>query len=66
MRTRFVLLLALALTSACSERQLYDAGQAWQRNQCNRIPDKAEYERCMNSAATSYEAYKKETGTDQE
>jgi len=53
--------LALA---GCSGEQTYSAGQNWQRNQCARIPDRAEYDRCMADANRSYDSYKRETGTE--
>jgi hypothetical protein len=53
--------LLACLLAACSAEQGYNAGQAWQRNQCARIPDKAEYDRCMSNTGGSYESYKRET-----
>lgn len=47
-------------TTACSSRQAYDSGQAWQRNECGRIPDTQERQRCMNSASTSYDTYQRQ------
>lgn len=54
-------LLALLL-AGCSAEQAYNAGQAWQRNQCAGIPDKAEYDRCTANAGGSYDAYQRDTG----
>jgi hypothetical protein len=54
------LLVALALP-ACSTEQLYGSAQAWQRNQCSKIPDKTEFDRCMAKADTTYESYKRQT-----
>jgi len=59
-----IIVLALAL-AGCSGEQTYSAGQNWQRNQCTRLPDKAEYDRCMADANRSYDSYKRETGTKQ-
>ena len=58
-----IIVLALAL-AGCSGEQTYSAGQNWQRNQCTRLPDKAEYDRCMADANRSYDSYKRETGTE--
>ena len=55
-----IIVLALVL-AGCSGEQAYNAGQNWQRNQCTRLPDKAEYDRCMASANASYDSYKRET-----
>ena len=46
--------------AACTNEQVYGTGQAWQRNQCARLPDKAEYDRCMAGASTTYDSYKKQ------
>ena len=54
------LLVALSL-SACTAEQAYDTAQAWQRNQCNKLPDKAEFDRCMSKTNTPYESYKRQT-----
>jgi hypothetical protein len=53
-----VVLLALA---GCSTEQAYNAGQGWQRNQCNGIGDKAEYDRCIERTGPDYGTYRKET-----
>jgi hypothetical protein len=63
-----ILSLAAVLTvsslEGCSAQQAYSTGQAWQRNQCQKIPDKAEFERCAANAAEPYETYKaKSEGT---
>jgi hypothetical protein len=47
--------------SACSSQQLYGSGQGYQRNQCERLPDMGERQRCLEKANMSYEEYKKET-----
>ena len=53
------LLVALSL-SACTTEQAYNTGQAWQRNQCNKLPDKAEFDRCVSKTDTTYESYKRQ------
>lgn len=55
-----LLMLTVASLSACTAEQAYRGGQGWQQNQCKRLPDKAEYDRCMASANTSYDTYKRE------
>ncbi len=47
--------------SGCSTQQIYTTGQAWQRNQCHRLIDLQERERCLANANTTYETYKKQT-----
>jgi hypothetical protein len=59
-----LILIALAITLylfGCSSKQLYNAGQAWQRNHCSKITDAQERNRCMENTNTSYEAYKRQT-----
>lgn len=54
---------AIGLTvSGCTAQQLYSTGQSWQRNECTRMLDQLERERCLSNANTPYEAYKKQSG----
>ena len=50
----------VGLTS-CSSQQLYGAGQEWKKNECNKIIDMQERNRCMSSTKTSYEDYKRQS-----
>lgn len=57
------LALAVALATAatgCTTQQLYGAGQAWQRQECNKINDAQERSRCMSSSSSSYDEYKRD------
>ncbi|WP_425259065.1 hypothetical protein ACPOLB_26525 [Rubrivivax sp. RP6-9] len=45
----------------CSSQQVYGAGQAWQLQECSKIMDAQERNRCMSSANTSYDEYKRQT-----
>jgi hypothetical protein len=54
----------LGLCSGCTSQQLYATGQAYQRNQCLRLPDQGESERCMGKTNMTYEDYKREAGSD--
>ena len=54
-----VLLGTLAL-SGCASSLLYNTGQAWQRDQCQRIADFQERSRCLARAGMSQEAYQRE------
>jgi hypothetical protein len=51
----------VSLAPGCSSRQLYGTGQAWQRNECRKIPDEQERSRCLSSTSTSYEDYKRQS-----
>lgn len=57
-------LLTLALVfnlAACSGQQAYGVGQAWQRHHCFQIDDARERSRCLESAETSYQQYKRQS-----
>ena len=62
LRAIFILTVAPAVLplSACTTEQLYGSAQGWERNQCSKIPDKADFDRCMARASTSYESYKRD------
>ena len=53
-------LLAAQCISGCTAEQAYGTAQAYQRNQCTKLPDKAEYARCMSRTDTPYDSYKRE------
>lgn len=46
--------------AGCTTQQLYDSGQGWQREQCARLQDAAERERCRASTARSFDDYQAE------
>ena len=59
-----IVLLAVSLP-ACTTKQVYDSALSWQCNQCDRIPDKAESDRCRGKANADYETYKRQTAPEQ-
>jgi hypothetical protein len=59
MRSRLLLLMVLSL-GGCTTQQLYSTGQSWQRQECLRLPDLAERDRCLRSTARSYEEFRSE------
>jgi hypothetical protein len=59
MRT-FMIILSLSGMAACSSQELYQTGQAWQKNECQKLQDRDERNRCEKSAATSFERYQAE------
>ena len=61
-RTLFALLFAAAATAGCSSQQTYASGQAWQQNQCQKILDMQERERCLAPTRESYDSYQRKAG----
>ena len=56
----FVCIVVAAAGAACSSRQLYDTGQSWQQNDCNKIVDNQERQRCQSDASKSYDTYQRQ------
>ena len=52
--------LTLLACAACSSQQTYGTGQAWQRNECNKIIDAQERQRCKANANTSHDTYQRQ------
>jgi hypothetical protein len=57
-------LLAVWLAVACSSKEIYDAAAGWRRNECYKIGDPDQRERCMKEADRPYDAYRAGTGKD--
>jgi hypothetical protein len=51
--------LAILANGGCSAQQGFAAGQAHQRQQCSRIADPGDYQRCMEKTRGSYEDYRR-------
>jgi hypothetical protein len=47
-----------SLLAGCSTQQTYQAGQTWQRNECQKMIDAQARGRCLESASAPYDAYK--------
>jgi membrane protein DedA with SNARE-associated domain len=58
--TLFSLIVIASLGTACSSQQTYASGQTWQRNECNKIIDMQERQRCVAKANDSYDSYQKQ------
>jgi hypothetical protein len=56
-----IAMTAMSLLCGCSAEQAYNSGQAWQRNECNKLPDKADYDRCVGRANGTYDSYRRQT-----
>ena len=57
-----LLLLAASLAGGCTSEQVYNSAQGWRRNECYKIGDLAQRERCLTEANRPYDAYR--TATD--
>ena len=53
-------LLGICLLPACSSQQLYKSAQSARQNECLKIIDSAEMQRCMAAANKDYDQYSKE------
>lgn len=52
-------LMAWALAvSGCSSEQVYNAAQGWRRNECYKIVDLEQRDRCLVEAGRTYDAYR--------
>lgn len=58
--TRFFVAATFAALAGCSSQELYSVGQGWQQQECRKLADLAERQRCEKSSAMSYERYKAE------
>lgn len=58
---RSLLLPICLLLSACSAQQGYYAGQAWQRQECDKYLNKTDYDTCMQHTSGSYDDYRRQT-----
>jgi hypothetical protein len=58
-------LIAAAALPACSTRAVYQTVQGWQQQECRKLPDAAERQRCLNSTAASYDDYRRQRETAQ-
>lgn len=47
------------LATGCSTEQIYNAAAGWRRNECYKIGDLEQRERCLKEAERPYDAYRK-------
>lgn len=53
------LMLSCAGLGGCCARAAYQAVQGWQRQECRKIADAAERQRCLASTAGGYDDYRR-------
>ncbi len=54
----------LLLLAGCSAQQTYQAGQTWQRNECQKLNDAQARGRCLESASAAYDTYQRQVDAD--
>lgn len=57
-RCLLVAFLAATTLTACSSREMYNAGQTWQRTECNRMLE-PERSACLAQSSDDYDTYRK-------
>jgi hypothetical protein len=60
LRDTLLCILVVVGGAGCSSQQLYGGGHAWQQQECSKLMDAQERNRCMASAKRSYDEYKRE------
>jgi hypothetical protein len=58
--TAVTLAFSLFLLAGCSNREVYDSMQGAKQNECNKIVDNNERQRCFEDANKSYDRYQRE------
>ena len=56
-----VTVVVLLVASGCTTRQAYYSTQTWQRNECNKLIDQNERDRCIGRTSLTFEDYKRQT-----
>jgi hypothetical protein len=63
-RRLYALTLAVSLAYGCTSEQVYNSAQGWRRNECYKLADLAQRERCLKEADRPYDAYRAAKGAD--
>lgn len=53
------LIAVSALISSCSNRQIYDSVQNNRRMECDKMPDSAQRDACLEQYSESYDSYQR-------
>jgi hypothetical protein len=56
-----VTVVVLLVASGCTTQQAYYSTQTWQRNECNKLIDQNERDRCIGRTSLTFEDYKRQT-----
>ena len=52
------LLLAVAAAGGCTSEQIYNSAQGWRRNECYKLADLEQRDRCLAEANRPFDAYR--------
>ncbi|MGB5539552.1 MAG: hypothetical protein WBO37_05650 [Gammaproteobacteria bacterium] len=64
--TALLQVLAISLVvSGCAASLVYDSGRGWKQQECQKIPDRQERQRCLQSSAMTYEEYRRTLAKEQ-
>lgn len=58
------LVLLVGLLPACTPNERYSAAREWQRNECNRVIDKEDRDRCLKRVEDAYGSGARDSRTD--
>ncbi len=59
-----VLAISLAV-SGCAASLVYDTGRSWKQQECYKLTDQYERQRCLQSSAMTYEEYRRTLAKEQ-
>ena len=54
-----LMIIACNVLTACSNRQVYDAVQNNRRLECDKLPDSAQRDECLQQYSESYDEYQR-------
>jgi hypothetical protein len=64
-RTALPVTLITLAVSGCAASLVYDSGRSWKQQECHKIPDSQERQRCLQSTAMTYEQYRRTLAQEQ-
>ena len=60
MKTLITVVFLTGLTTACTSQGTYESGREWQKNECYKIANPSERERCLQNISPAYETYQQQ------
>jgi hypothetical protein len=62
---RLALALVTLTATGCAASLVYDTGRSWKQQECYKIPEQYERQRCLQSTAMTYEEYRRTLAREQ-